>query len=81
MSIQLLSSSHQFYSTTDAADAFFGKVLEGDFATVTVEVHTIVCCGIAMSGQRVVGTAGIVASTLTGILPKEDAASIHYALC
>ena len=43
------------------------EMLEGNLATIGVEVHTIIGRSIAVCGQRVVGTTGIVAGTLTSI--------------
>ena len=67
MGIQLFCLSHEFYSMTDMADAFFCKMLECDLATIAVEIHTIIGCGISVSGECMVRTAGIVTGTLTGI--------------
>ncbi len=59
---------HCDYSLADASDAFLAEMLECDFAIVAVEIYTIICQGIAMSRQGVIGTAGIIAGTLTGIV-------------
>ena len=67
MSVQLFSFSHQFYRTTYVLYTLGSKMLEGNLATIGVEVHTIIGCSIAVCRQRVVGTTGIVASTLTSI--------------
>ena len=60
--------SHYLYGMANTADAFFAKMLEGDLPAETVKVYTVVGGSIAVSGQGVIRTAGIVASTLTGIL-------------
>ena len=78
MGIELLSCSHELYGMTDAVDTVGSKVLEGDLATVTVEVYTTIGSSIAMCRQSVVGTAGIVASTLTSVCSEEHAAGIHH---
>ena len=80
MRIQLLSLGHQFHGVTDALDTFCRQMLEGDLTAVAVKVHTVVGGGIAVSGQRVVGAAGIVARTLTGIGSKEHAAGVDHLL-
>ena len=53
-------------------------MLEGNLATIAVEVHTAVGSGIAVSGQCVICAAGIIAGTLTGVCSEEHAASIHH---
>ena len=68
MSVEPLGGCHCLDGMTDVADALLGDVLEGDLAAVAVEVDTIICQGIAMSRQGVIGTAGIIAGTLTGIV-------------
>ena len=65
---ELFIFCHCDYSLADASDAFLAEMLECDFAIVAVEIYTIICQGIAMSRQGVIGTAGIVARTLTGIV-------------
>ena len=67
MRIQLFSFSHQFYRPTYLLNTLGREMLEGNLTTIRVEVHTIIGCSIAVCGQRVVGTTGIVASTLTSI--------------
>ena len=67
MGIELFGGGHEFYGVTDAVDAVGGEMLEGDLAAVAVEIHTAIGCSVAVSGQSVIGAAGIVASTLTGI--------------
>ena len=62
------------------SDTVFRQVLEGNLATVGVEVHTIVCCSISVGRKGVVSTAGIVAGTLAGIGSEEHAAGIDHAL-
>ena len=62
------------------ADSFLGEMLEGNFPMITVEVHTTISGSIAMGGQGMVRTAGIVAGTLTSILSKEYATCIHHFL-
>ena len=62
-------------------DALLVKVLEGDLAVVTIEVHAVVGEGIAVSGEGVVGAAGIVARTLTSILAEEDTACVDHFGC
>ena len=65
---ELFIFGHCDYSLADASDAFLAEMLECDFAIVAVEIYTIICQGIAMSRQGVIGTAGIIAGTLTGIV-------------
>ena len=55
-------------------------MLESHLAAVAVEVHAIIGSSIAVGGQRVVGTTGIVAGTLTGIFTEEHAAGIDHLL-
>ena len=55
-------------------------MLEGNLATIGVQVHTIIGRSITVCRQRVVGTTGIVASTLTSIRTQEYATRIHHAL-
>ena len=55
-------------------------MLEGDLTAVAVEVYTAVGSGITMCGQGVIGAAGIVACTLTGILAQEHATCIYYLI-
>ena len=78
MGVELFGLSHELYGMTDAVDAVFRQMLEGNLATVAVEVHTAVGSGIAVSGQCVVCAAGIVASTLTSVCSEEHAAGIHH---
>ena len=80
MSVEPLGGCHCLDGMTDVADALLGDVLEGDLAAVAVEVDTIVCHGISVGGQGVVGAAGIVAGTLAGLLAKEHAARIDDLL-
>ena len=65
---------------TDAADTILGEMLEGDLAAVAVQVHTAVGRSIAVCGQGVIGAAGIVASTLTGILAQENATGVYHLI-
>ena len=67
MGIQLFRLSHQLHGSTNLTDTFLVKMLEGDLATVTVQVDTIIGGGITVGRQRVVGTTGIVTGTLTGV--------------
>ena len=53
-------------------------MLESDLAVIAVEIHAVVSQGIAMGWQGMIGTAGIVARTLTGIIAQEYATGIHY---
>ena len=69
MGIELFGGGHEFYGVTDAVDTVSGEMLEGDLAAVTVEVHTTIGCCVAVSRQGVIGTAGVVARTLTGRVP------------
>ena len=65
--VELFGGCHQFNGVTDAVDAVSGEMLEGDLAAVAVEIHTAIGCSVAVSRQGVIGAAGIVARTLTGI--------------
>ena len=65
---ELFILCHCDYSLADASDAFLAEMLECDLAIVAVEIYTIICQGIAVSRQGVIGTAGIIAGTLTGIV-------------
>ena len=76
MSFELFVFSHAHNGISNAPYAFFGEVLECYFAIVAVEVHTIIFKSIAMGWESVVGTAGIVASTLTGIFAHEHTTCI-----
>ena len=76
MGIELFGFCHEFDGTANLLDAFLRQVLEGDLTAVRVEVYAVVGCGVAVSGQRMVGAAGVVASTLTGILTEEDTTCI-----
>ena len=67
MGIELFVGGLEFYGVTDAVETVSGKMLEGDLAAVAVEVHTAIGCCVAVSGQGVIGAAGVVARTLTGI--------------
>ena len=80
MGIQLLSLGHQFYGVADTTDTVSSQVLEGNLPTITVEVHTVVGSGIAVSGQGVVRATGIVTGTLTGILSEEHTAGVDHLL-
>ena len=80
MRIQLLGLGHQLHGAANVADAFLRQVLERNLAAVRVQVHTVVCRGIAVRRQRVVGAAGIVAGTLAGVGTQEHAARIDHAL-
>ena len=55
-------------------------MLEGNLTAVGVEVDTVVGGGIAVRGQGVIGTAGIVAGTLASIGTEEYTAGIDDAL-
>ena len=81
MGIQLLGFRHEFYGTADVSDTLWRQVLEGNLTAVAVEVDTIVGRSISVCGQGVVGAAGVVACTLTGILPQEHAAGIDDTFC
>ena len=63
---------------SDAADTLLREMLEGDLATVAVQIHPAVGSSITVSGQGVVRATGIVASTLTGIFAQEHATRIHH---
>ena len=65
---ELFILCHCDYGLADASDALLAGMLECDLAIVAVEIYTIICQGIAMSRQGVIGTAGIIAGTLTGIV-------------
>ena len=80
MGIELFGFCHEFNGTANLTHTFGSQVLEGNLATVAVEIHTVVGGSIAVSRQRVVGAAGVVAGTLTGIFSEEDTAGIHHAL-
>ena len=67
MGVELLGGGHEFYGVTDAMDTVGGEMLEGDLAAVAVEIHTAIGCCVAVSRQGVIGAAGVVARTLTGI--------------
>ena len=75
MCLQLLVLRHRHHSITYVTNTFFREMLEGDFTVITVEVHAIICQGIAMGRKGVVGTAGIVAGTLARIVAQEHAAA------
>ena len=78
MCLELLVLSHGHHCISYVTNTFFGKMLESDLAVIAVEIHTVVCQGIAMGWQGMIGTAGIVARTLTGIVAQEYATGIHY---
>ena len=80
MSIQLFGLGHELYGAAYAADAILGEMLESDFSAVAVEINTAVGSGITMCGQGVVGAAGIIASTLTGIFAKEYATCVNHLI-
>ena len=81
MTFELLILCHCNNGMPYAADTIIGKMLESNLTIIAIKVHTIVCQGIAMSGKSMVRTAGIVASTLTGILSEEDATGVDNLLC
>ena len=56
-------------------------MLECNLAVITVEIHSVVCERIAVSGQSVVCSACIVASALTSIFAQEHATGINHFLC
>ena len=80
MCIESLGCSHGLHGVADVANAFVGEMLEGNLATVAVEVNTVVSHCISVGGQGVVGAAGIVAGTLAGILSKEYTSRIDDPL-
>ena len=55
-------------------------MLEGNLTAVGVEVDTVVGSGIAVRGQSVIGTAGIIAGTLASVGTEEYTAGIDYTL-
>lgn len=48
MSFQLLIFRHGHYSISNVTNTFFCKMLEGDFAIITVQVHSVVSQSITM---------------------------------
>ena len=81
MRFELLVFSHCHHGFAYRVYTMGCEMLEGDFAIIAVEVDTIICQGIAVSRQGVVGAAGIVASTLASIFAKEYATRIYHHLC
>ena len=67
MGIELLGFCHQFHGPANVANTVLGKVLEGNLTAIGIEVHAVIGSGVAVSGQRVVSAAGIVAGTFAGI--------------
>ena len=74
---ELLVLSHHLYGMANGTNALLVKMLERYLAHEAVEVYAAVGIGIAVCWKRVVGAAGIVARTLTGILAEEHATRIH----
>ena len=76
MCLELLVFSHGHHRISYVTNTFFGKMLESDLAVIAVEIHAVVSQGIAMGWQGMIGTAGIVARTLPGIVAPEYATSL-----
>ena len=74
----MFGGSHHLHGSTYRTDALGCEVLERNLTHEAVEIDAIVCRSIAVCGQGVIGTAGIIAGTLASILSEEDAASIHH---
>ena len=64
---------HQFYGVANAAHTIFCQMLERNLTTIAVQIYAIICGGIAVCRQCVVGAAGIVAGTLTSVCSEEHA--------
>ena len=56
-------------------------MLEGDFAIITVQVHSVVSQSITMGWQGMVRTACIVACTFARIVSEEYTTCIHNFFC
>jgi hypothetical protein len=56
------------------------KVLERNLTVITVQVDSIISQGITVCGKGMIGPAGVVTCTFTGILPEEDRTGIDYFL-
>ena len=65
--IELLGGGHEFYGVTDAVDAVSGEMLESDLTTIAVEIYAAIGGRVTVGRQGVIGAAGVVARTLTGI--------------
>ena len=80
MRLELFVLSHADHGLAYAVYSLFRKVLEGNLPVVRVQVHAVICQGISVCRQGVVGTRGIVAGTLAGVCAKEYRTGIHHLL-
>ncbi len=64
MSFQLFVFSHNNNSVTDTSDTFISQTLERNLAVITIQIDAIICQRITMSRKGMIGTTGIITSTL-----------------
>ena len=72
---------HCFYGVPDISYSFFCNMLECYLAVETVKIHSAKRRSVAVSRQRVVCSARIIACTFARVFPEKHASGVDNFFC